>query len=62
MKIKIMIDLVLVKRDMRRYLQDVRAVRRMGRALCKVRLLGAWLKKREVVVEGRRIRSEKLRE
>ena len=30
--------------------------------LCKVRLVGAWIKKREVVVEARRIRSEKLRE
>ena len=30
--------------------------------LCKVRLLGASIKKREVVVGGRTIRSEKLRE
>ena len=30
--------------------------------LCKVRLVGAWIKRREVVVEARRIRSEKLRE
>ena len=28
---------------------------------CVVRLVGAWIKKREVVVEGRRIRSKKLR-
>ena len=42
-----MIDLVLVKRDMLRYEQDVRAVRGMGRGLsddyvvlCKVRLVG----------------------
>ena len=47
-EIKSMIDLVLVKRDMLRYVQDVRAVRRMGRGLsdhyvvlCKVRLVGA---------------------
>ena len=29
--------------------------------LCKVRLVGAWIKRREVVVGARRIRSEKLR-
>ena len=27
--------------------------------LCKVRLLGAWIKRRELVVGARRIRSEK---
>ena len=30
--------------------------------LCKVRLVGAWIKRREVVVGVRRIRSEKPRE
>ena len=30
--------------------------------LCKVKLVGAWIKGREVVVGARRIRSEKLRE
>ena len=30
--------------------------------LCKVRLVGAWIRKREVVVGARRIRNEKLRE
>ena len=30
--------------------------------LCKVRLVGAWIKRRVVVVGARRIRSEKLRE
>ena len=56
-----MIDLVLVK--------DMRAVRGMGRDLsdyyvvhCKVRLVGAWIKRREVVVGTRRIRSKKRRE
>ena len=46
--VKIMIDLVLVKKDMLRYVQDVNAVRGMGRSfsdhhmvLCKVRLVGA---------------------
>ena len=29
---------------------------------CKVRLVGTWIKRREVVVGARRIRSEKLRE
>ena len=64
-----MIDLVLVKRDMLRYVHDVRAMRRMGRGLsdhyvvlCKVRLVGAWIMRREVVVGARRIRSENLRE
>ena len=47
-EIKGMIDLVLVKREMLRYEEDVRVVRRMGRdlsyhhvVLCKVRLVGA---------------------
>ena len=50
-------------------MQDVRAVRGMGRGLsdhyvvlCKVRLVGAWIKRREVVVGAKRIRGEKLRE
>ena len=30
--------------------------------LCNVRLVGAWIKRREVVVGARKIRSEKLRE
>ena len=68
-EIRSMIDLVLVKRDMLQYGQDVRAVRGLGCCLsdhhvllCKVRLVGAWIKRREVVVGARRIRSEKLRE
>ena len=49
----------------------MRAVRGMGRGLpdhhlvlCKVRLVDAWIKRREVVtvIGARRIRSEKLRE
>ena len=62
-----MIDLVLVKKDMLRYVQDMRAVRGMGHGLsdhcivlCKVRLVGVWIKRREVVVGAKRIRSEKL--
>ena len=30
--------------------------------LCKVKLVGAWIKRREVVVRARRIKSAKLRE
>ena len=44
-KIKSMIDLILVKRDI----------------LCKVRLVGAWIMRREVVIKAGRIKSEKLR-
>ena len=47
-------------------MQDVRAVGGMGRGLsdhhvilCKVSLVGAWIKRREVVAGARRIRSEK---
>ena len=41
------------ERDILRYVQDVRAVREMGRGLsdqnvvlCKVRLVGAWIKRK----------------
>ena len=47
----------------------MRAVRAMGRGLsdhhvvvCKVRLVGAWIKRRKVVVGPRMIKSKKLRE
>ena len=66
---KSMIDLVLVKEDMLRFVQGVRAVRGMGRdisdhhvVLCKVRLMRTWIKRGEVVDRARMIRSEKLRE
>ena len=68
-EIKSIMDLVVVKRDMLRYVQDVRAVRGMRRGLshhyvllCKVRLVGGWIKRRKVVVGARRIKSKKLRE
>ena len=68
-EIKSMIDLVLVKRDMLRYAPDVRVVRGIGRGLsdhhvvqCKIKLVGAWIKKREVVAGARRIRSKNLRQ
>ena len=67
-EVKSMIDPVLVKKYMLRYVQDMRAVRRMGQylldhhaVLCKVRLVGSWVKRREVVDGARRIRSEKKR-
>ena len=56
-EVKSMIDLMLVNKDMLRYVQVVRAVRGIGRCLsdhhmvlCKVRVVGAWIKRREVVV------------
>ena len=59
--------MLLVKRDILRYVQGVRAMRGMGRGLsnyhvvlCKVRLIGAWINRREVVVGGRRIKGKKL--
>ena len=64
-----MIDLVLVKKHMLCYVQDLGAVRGMGLGrgisndhvvLCKVRLVGIWIKRREVVCGARRITSEKL--
>ena len=55
--VKSMIDLMLGKRDMLRYVQNVKAMRRMGRGLldhhvvlCKSRLAWAWIKRREVMV------------
>ena len=58
-KVKNMIDILLVKREMLRYVQDVRVVGEMGRclsdqhvALCKVRLVGAWIKRIAMVVGG----------
>ena len=64
-EVKSMTDLVLVKKDM---LQDVRAVRGMGEDLsdhhvvqCKVRLMCAWIKKKELVDGTWRIRNKKPR-
>ena len=68
-KVKSMIDLVLVKKDMLHYMQDERAVRGMGQGLfnhnivlCKVRLVSIWIKWREVMNGAKGIRSEKMRE
>ena len=67
-EVRSIIDLVLVKKDMLRFVQDVRVGRGMGHeisdhniVLCKVRLVGTGIKRREVVDGARRIRSEKLR-
>ena len=67
-KIKSMIDPVLVRRDMLQYVQDVKMVRRMGRGLSdhhvvphEVRLVESGIRWREAVDGARRIRSEKLR-
>ena len=55
-EVKSMIDLVLGKYDMLRFVKDVRAVRGMGRGLSdhhvvlyKVMLVGRWIKRRVVV-------------
>ena len=52
-EVKNMIDLTLVKRYMLQYVHHV--------VLCKVSLVGAWIKRREAVVGSKRIGSEKLR-
>ena len=58
-----MIDLLLVKRDMLRYVQDGK---RMGRGLTDLHVLlcivRAWMKRGEFAVWATRIRSEKLGE
>ena len=61
LEIKSMVNLVLVKKGMLRY---VRAVKGIGGGFSdyQVRLVGPWIKRREVVDGGSRIRSEKLRE
>ena len=68
-EVKSMIDLVLMKKEMLRYVKDVRTVRGMGLdlsdhhvVLCKIRLVGAWIKRIKVVVGARRNISEELRE
>ena len=68
MDVKNMIDLVLVKNAMLYYVQDVKVVRGRGKGFsdhhvvfCKVRLVGTWINRREMVNGARRIKSEKLR-
>ena len=60
-----MIDLVLAKKAVLHYVQDVKGGRGLSDhhvILHKVRLVGAWIMRRKVVNESRRLRSEKLRE
>ena len=65
-EVKSMIYLVLVKMDMLHFVQDCDGSERNGRGhlrspvLCKVRFVGTWIKRREVVDEARMIRSKKL--
>ena len=68
-EVKSMLDLVLVKKDILLYVQDVREVKGMAHGLsyhnvvlCKFRLVGAWIKKRKIVDGTRRIKSEKLKD
>ena len=64
-EVKVITDVVLVKKGMLRYVKGEKSERGLsGRhvVLCKVRLVGAWIKRREVVNGARRIRSEKTRE
>ena len=63
-----MIDLVLLQKDMLHYAQDFKAVTgmRLGLSdhhvvLCKVILVCAWTKRKEVVNGARNVRSEKLK-
>ena len=62
-------SMVLVKKNMTRFGQDVEAVRGMKRVisahhvvLCKIRLVRTRIKRRDVVDKAWRIKSEKLRE
>ena len=64
-----MIDLMLMKKDMVWFVQDVRAVRGLEHGisdhhivLCKGSLVGTGIKRKEVVNRDRRIRSEKLKD
>ena len=69
MEVKTIIQQGLIKRGMLQYVQDLKAVRGMGRrhldhndVPCKVRLVSGWIKGREEVDGARGSRSEKLRE
>jgi hypothetical protein len=66
---KSLIDLVLVKKEMLKYVMDVRAVRGLGMGisdhhvvLCKIKLVGAWMERKVSGMEVGRIRSERLNE
>ena len=61
-EVKSMTDLMMVKKDMLRFVQDMRTVRGNSKGNCKVRLVRTWIKSREVGDGARRIRREKLKE
>ena len=67
-EVRSMIDLILVKRDMLKYLCDVKVVRGLSGdlsdhliVLCKIRLIGTWMERKERNRKGERIRSERLK-
>ena len=69
LEVKSLIDLVLVKKEMQKYVLDVKAVRGLGMGisdhyivLCKIRLVGTWMEKKEIRKGVGRIKSEKLNE
>ena len=62
-----MIDFVLVKKEMLKYVMDVKVVRGLSMdisdhivVLCKIKLVGVWLEKKEVRKVVGRIKCEKL--
>src|SRR5678815_1676101 len=65
-EVKSMIDLVLVKKEMLKYVLDVKSVRELGMelsdhyvVLCKIKLVGVWKERKMIRKELGRIKSEK---
>src|SRR5678815_16083 len=68
-EVKSMIDSVLVKKEMLKYVFDVKSVRGLGMGLsdhyfvlCKIKLVGAWMEGKVIRKEVGKIKSEKLSE
>jgi hypothetical protein len=68
-EVKSMIDLVLVKKEMLRYVLDVKSIRGLGMGisdhyvvLCKIRLVGVWMERKMDRKKVGRIKSEMLNE
>ena len=66
-EVRSMIDLVLFKRNMLKDVCDVKCIRGLSGGLsdhmivlCKLRVIGTWMRRQEKASEGKRIRSEKL--
>src|SRR5678816_3166872 len=63
-----MIDFVLVKKEMLKYVLDVKSVRGLGMGLsdhyvlCKIKLVGAWMERKVIRKEVGKIKGEKLSE